>query len=203
MTIFKPIYFVLLFALFLSGCSTLKKNVPFDGPKEGARARIRVVISSFFNDYASVRAYPNAECIPQGALTPGEGVVVNSQFGFEANLNGQKIGMPETLVSSDDRFNKSEIYVRANQPIVFNYGGPTLNLVRTSLYNVYYARCGTSIMFVPQDGVDYEIEFDTVGLRNCDYRVSKIDASIKDVLERNSVPATMTSRCPKIKHQVK
>lgn len=90
----------------------------------------------------------------------------------------------------DIRFNKSEIYVRANQPIVFNYGGPTLNLVRTSLYNVYYARCGTSIMFVPQDGVDYEIEFDTVGLRNCDYRGFKDRCTIKDVLERNLKRAT-------------
>lgn len=67
------------------------------GLKKGARARIRVVISSFFNDYASVHI--QTQSVSHKGVPFVEKVLwLTLSLDLRQILNGQ-IGMPETLVS--------------------------------------------------------------------------------------------------------
>jgi hypothetical protein len=143
----------------LSGCSALKHNVKFEQPTEGPRARIRVVVPAVFNGYRGVRAFPNRDCLPD-VNSPGNGNIVASQFGFEENLTGQKIDMPETLLSAKEDTKQAEIFVTAGQPIVFHYKAPVI-AVGTSedkRFDVFY-HCALPVSFIPEAGADYELEF--------------------------------------------
>lgn len=208
----RPISLVLTVLALNTGCSALKHNVPVDEPKDGPRARIRVVIPSVFNNYAAVRAYPDTACIPKINESPGNGNVVVSQFGFAANLNDQKIGIPDTPVSLDKSHNNAEIYVRANQSITFFYLGPVGRIDMPIERNVRYSSCGFAIALIPQADTDYQIEFDrprepgaitehvaTGAEANCrhTYRVTQINASPTNTVEQTPVSATRVDACPK------
>jgi uncharacterized protein YceK len=167
---------LLVFAVVLSGCSSiLKGNVVVQEPKEGPRARVRVVVSTTILNHVAVRAYPNSECIEYGS--PGNGMVVNSQIGFEANLNGQKIGMPKTVLSSKPRTNQAEVFVAANQPILFWYRGPDRSYIYPKTRTLYSRpSCVISITFIPEAGADYELEFAIKSADDCSYNATRLNS---------------------------
>jgi hypothetical protein len=164
----KTIYpYVLPMMVALSGCGALKNNVAFEQPLEGARARVRVVIPTELNQYRGVRAFPNKDCVPdlRHERPPGNGNVVASNYGFEANLNGQKIGMPETPLSAKKDTKQAEIFVTAGQPVVFRYMLPGVGgtVVRNGV-SAPATGCPMSVSFIPEAGADYELEFHELDL---------------------------------------
>lgn len=150
----------IVIVLTLSGCSALRENVVVSEPDSGARARIRVVIPLSSAAYRGVRAYPGSRCVSH--RLPGNGMVVNMQMilGFEKNLNGRKLGIPETDLSQDKDYVSAEIYAAAEQPISFSYLKPASEIVNGPYSTIYPDGCGLSVSFVPAAGADYELDFE-------------------------------------------
>lgn len=171
-----PVLAALPALLVLSGCSALKHNVEVEQPRDGPRARVRVIVPSVFNGYRGVRAFPNRDCLPDLA-SPGNGNVVASQFGFEKNLTGQDLGMPKTPLPARESVKQAEIFVTAGQPIVFHYRAPAMATENAigRLQKVHH--CALPVSFVPEAGADYELEFfDHV--TSCTSRLLRLDAPL-------------------------
>lgn len=165
----------------LSGCGTLKHNVAFEQPTKEPRARVRVVVPVQFNHYRGVRAFPNGAC-DSNPDSPGNGYVVASWYGFQENLTGQKLGMPKTELSDKKNTQQAEIFVAAEQPIVFRYvlpnrGGAISGTGRYATQRIIPG-CTAAILFIPKAGADYELEF---GFGQCDYTLFRLDDVIQDV----------------------
>jgi hypothetical protein len=171
----------------LSGCSALKHNVEFEQPTEGPRARVRVVVPAVFNGYRGVRAFPDKNCLPD-VNSPGNGNVVASQFGFEANLTGQKLGMPETPLSAKEGTKQAEIFVTAGQPIVFHYKAPAMATEKAGGGFVTVYHCGLPVSFIPEAGVDYELEF-VDHVNSCASSLLRLDAPL------TRLPAKRVDNC--------
>lgn len=154
-----------IFLAVLCGCTALKQNVVVTEPTDGARARIRVVIPNV--DYHGVRAFPDSACVNRSLPNSGMVTSVQMVLGFEKNLNGKKIGVPETLYSADTRYMSAEIYAKANEPITFSISKPPeTEGVGGQYVRVYYATaCNQAVSFIPNANSDYELVFS--GAKNC------------------------------------
>jgi hypothetical protein len=154
-----------IFLAALSGCTALKQNVVVTEPTDGPRARIRVVIPNV--DYHGVRAFPDSACVNRSLPNSGMVTSVQMVLGFEKNLNGKKIGVPETLYSADTRYMNAEIYAKANEPITFNISKPPVTEgVGGGYVRVYYdTACNQAVSFTPISNGDYELVFSSE--KNC------------------------------------
>jgi hypothetical protein len=135
-----------------------------------------VVVPAVFNGYRGVRAFPNADCLPDVNF-PGNGNVVASQFGFEETLTGQKHGMPETPLSAKEDTKQAEIFVTAGQQIVFHYNAPAMRIrgAGAGLATVYH--CDLPVSFIPEAGADYELEF-VDHVDSCSSRLLRLDVPL-------------------------
>lgn len=177
--------------LALSGCSVLKHNVKLEQPTEGPRARVRVVVPAVFNAYRGVRAFPNVDCLPD-LNSPGNGNVVGPQFGFEENLTGQKLGMPETPLSAREDTKQAEIFVTAGQPIVFRYTGSAIAIRNAGTRFAVAHLCSFPVSFIPEAGADYELEFGG-HVDSCVFRLLRLDAPLTQ-LQANRVDKCVVRR---------
>jgi hypothetical protein len=163
-SIMKIINFcVLAFMIALSGCAALKYNVALEQPTEGSRARVRVVIPTVFNHSLVVRAFPNRDCAPNLNSPNSGNVVAHQPLGFVASWTGQKLGIPETPLSAKEHTKQAEVFVIADQPIVFFYFAPVMGYGGTTrIGTTHFIKtygCNFPISFVPEAGTDYELEF--------------------------------------------
>jgi hypothetical protein len=182
----------------LAGCS-VQPAVKFAQPTEGARARVRVVIPSEKHyRYRGVNAFPNRDCFSNiNFSSPGKGLVINSQAEHLAAYRGQKLGMPETSLSAKDNTSQAEIFVAAGQPIIFDYrvtmGEKTTRLAYTTVTTI--DSCTLPVSFVPEAGVDYELEFyDILPLKTCISSLSRLNAPTSEK-ERTPIPVKRVDRC--------
>lgn len=170
--------YMVVFMTLLSGCSALRSNVALEQPKEGPRARVRVITPSVFNEYRGVRAYPNQACIADNKA-PGNGNVVGTQFGFEKSLTGQKLGMPESASSVKEDNNQAEVFVAANQPITFKYLKPdsaSVTVIAGFKSTVRLPGCIAAVSFIPEAGADYELVFGDDSSKGCGYSSTRLSA---------------------------
>lgn len=191
----KKIFLASSVPLLFAGCASLKSNVPFPEPTDGDRARIRVVIPSVFNSYRGVVGYPNSQCLPKSAVG-NSGHVVGSSFGFEKNLNGQKIGMPTTSFSEKKGYITAEAYLSADQPVVFTFVMPASadSVSNGSVeYTTYYKGCVAKVGFTPKTNADYELIFPSSG--NCQFELNRL-VDDKGVVSTNPVPTKAVDKCP-------
>ncbi|MDY7546020.1 hypothetical protein RGU75_07225 [Glaciimonas sp. CA11.2] len=180
----KKILLVLNIPLMLLGCAAIKNNVTFPEPKDGERARIRVIIPKVFNDYRGSTGYPNSQCLPKN-LSGGGHIASSYLFGFEKNLNGQKIGIPTTTFSEKKGFVAAEAYLSANRPVIFTFlmpaGASTMSTGTTS-YTRYYQGCMAKVGFTPRVNADYELIFPSSG--SCQFELSRLIVDKDTVLAR-------------------
>jgi hypothetical protein len=188
----KKILLTFITPLLFAGCAAIKNNVPFPEPKDGDRARIRVVIPSVFNNYRGVVGYPNSQCMSR--KTSG-GHVVDSSFGFEKNLNGQKIGMPTTPFSEKKGYITTEAYLPANQPVIFTFlmpGDASAISTGTMNYTTYYKGCIAKVGFTPKTNADYELIFPSNG--SCQFALNRLIAD-KGVVSAEPVSTNDVENC--------
>jgi hypothetical protein len=188
----KKIFLISSIPLLFAGCAALKNNVPFPEPKDGDRARIRVIIPSLFNDYRGVVGYPNSQCMSKKNKS---GHVVGSSFGFEKHLNGQKIGMPNTPFSEKKGYITAEAYVSANQPVIFTFLMPnSASSASTGAtnYTTYYGGCTANVGFTPKTNEDYELIFPSSG--NCQFELNRL-IDEKGVVSTNAIPTKAVENC--------
>lgn len=121
----------------LTGCGALTDvrsfSTPYASPTGGETARLRVISDGM------VRGVPKSDCI--NFRLPGAGVMVANRDGY-ADRNGETLGMAPVERYSDATV-MTELQVPAGQPIAFHYIGN---------------RCYNMFSFVPEAGVDYELE---------------------------------------------
>lgn len=167
----KNYSFAILLVILLSSCAAIKDNVPVTEPIDGAMAKVRIAIPSSGNG-RNVIAYPDSVCA--GRRVPGSGrVLSNFVISFEKTLNDKKIGMPETVLSRNGDFIKSEIYVRAGRPFTLEtFRVPTqtgsISTVTTTgrLASIPVMTtwliadgCNNKVTFTPEENGEYEIIF--------------------------------------------
>jgi len=190
----KKTFLTFSISLLFTGCAALKSNVPFPEPKDGDRARIRVVIPSVFNNYRGVVGYPNTQCMPKSAVGTS-GLVLGSSFGFEKHLNGQKIGMPTTPFSEKKGYIAAEVYLSASQPIIFTFLMPDFaSSVSTGTVKqtTYYKGCRAKVSFTPKANTDYELVFPSSG--NCKFELNHL-ADDKGIVSASPIPTYAVEDC--------
>ncbi len=189
----KKIFFIYSLPFLLAGCAGLKGNVPLQEPKDGDRARIRVIVPTVFNNYRGTAGYPNSQCL--GKKIVGSGHVASSYpFGFEKNLNGQKIGVPTTPAAEKKGVVNAEAYLAANQPIIFTYLMPdsaSSTTVNGLTSTRYYKGCTARVGFTPEVNADYELDFSS---DNCQFELHRLMVD-KDVVSATPVSTNEVKNC--------
>lgn len=188
----KKIFSAFSIPFLLAGCAAIKNNVPFPEPKDGDRARIRVIAPSVFNEYRGVSGYPNSQCLSK--KTAG-GHVLGISFGFEKHLNGQKIGMPTTPFSQKEGYVKAEVYLVANQPVIFTFLRPDYaSTASTGImgYTTYYKGCTAKVGFTPKTDEDYELIFPSS--ESCEFKLNRLTAD-NGVVSASPVPTNDIKNC--------
>jgi hypothetical protein len=131
--------------------------------------------------YRAVQVFPDRECVldrnSPDIDSHGNGYAVNSRSKF---LSGQKLGMPETPLSSKKATIQAEIFVAANQSIVFNYwASDSDSTVIGNQKITNFSTCALPISFTPEAEVNYELEFsDDISRKMCTFNLYRIGASI-------------------------
>lgn len=143
--------------LALGGCSALRHNVVVQEPDSGARARVRVSVPDV--SYRGVRAYPNSTCVSKNV--PGNGMVTSVQMvlGFEKNLNGKQLGIPESPSVPMGHMVSAEVYARAGKPIAFSFLKPSSQSGTGSYVRVLADGCALGMSFIPEADKDYVLVF--------------------------------------------
>ena len=175
--------FVLFFVVFfVSGCSAIKNNVALSEPEDGPRSRVRVAMPKYGNGRNAL-VYPDSACVAKRITGRGR-VLSNYTVSFEETLNNKKIGMAKTSISESDNYIKSEVYVRAGVPVIFqtfkvpsesisgvtSVPGTSISYISSTIYN---DGCSNSITFVTEENVDYEVVFGP-DFVSCSATVNKI-----------------------------
>ncbi|MDH4907407.1 hypothetical protein [Xanthomonas euvesicatoria] len=131
----------------LAGCGMTRSASislsTFDAPRDGPRARIRLV-----TERPAPVLYPNRTCV--GGAIRGAGIAPSSRPGPFGTGAGQKIGIPAVAVSGGRYV--TETQVKAGEPLTLSLsaGGCMDNrcVVNAPL-------CTVSRSFVPEAGQDY------------------------------------------------
>lgn len=193
----KKLLFIFSLPFFLTGCGIAKYNVAFNEPKDGDRARIRVIVPKVFNAYRGVTGYPNTQCLSKRPA--GSGHIASSYaIGFENNLNGQKIGIPATTWSEKKEYVKAETYLSANQPVLFTFSKPNTTsesptgIAGTKLLTIYHDSCFAKIGFIPQKDADYELVFTSE--TSCQFELNRLAAD-NGVVSAIPVPTNNVENC--------
>lgn len=144
--------------------------------------------------YRGVRAYPNSRCVSN--RLPGNGMVANVQMilGFEKNLNGRKLGIPETELSQDTRYVSAEMYAAAGQPISFRYLKTATEIVNGPYRTIYPDGCTLMASFVPTAGADYEVDFGTAS--QCQAQALELRQA-NDRVEKKPIALLVAPACTK------
>ncbi|NUU00760.1 hypothetical protein [Herbaspirillum robiniae] len=159
-------------ALLLSGCADLGTQFKAaDEPKDGARARLRVVANML------VKAVPEKACIDWSA--PGAGTVFGGIFG-SSGYRGRSLNMPG---APRDGKSAGELYVTADKPF-------TLVLLTTPegvAYNGRLYQCSVSGSFVPEENKDYEASiFIEPAQKSCSIKVVELGSPSVPVPVKNA-----------------
>jgi hypothetical protein len=192
-TLMKKLLFIFSLPLLLTACGIGKYNVAYSEPKDGDRARIRVIVPTVFNAYRGVTAFPNMQCLPKRPVGGGH-VVGSYAMGFENNLNGQKIGIPASAFSDKKGYVKAEAYLSANQPVMFTFSKPNSTsesptaLGNTKMITIYPDNCFARVVFIPQTNADYELVFTSE--TSCQFELNRLTVdqgvvSTAPVIQRN------------------
>lgn len=148
---------IVLIIVFSTGCAAIKNNVVVQEPDTGPRARVRVSVPDV--SYRGVRAYPKSACTSKSI--PGNGMIVSVQMplGFEKNLNGKRVGIPDGPSYPNGNSVSAEVYVSAGQPIAFSFLKPSSQIVNGSYVRVLPDGCSLAVSFVPDADKDYSLVF--------------------------------------------
>ncbi|APO97034.1 hypothetical protein [Xanthomonas vesicatoria] len=151
--------------MLLAGCGAIRSSAislsTFDEPRDGPRARLRLV-----TERPAPELYPNRSCI--GGNIQGAGIAPSSRPGPFGTGSGQKIGIPAVAVSGG-RF-VTEAHLRAGEPITLSLSAGGCMDNRCSLNTPL---CTVSRSFVPQAGQDYVATIFSRG-PECEVEVSRI-----------------------------
>lgn len=86
-------------------------------------------------------------------------VSVQMPLGFEKNLNGRRIGIPDGADYPNGNSVSAEVYVSAGQPIAFSFLKPSSQIVNGSYVRVLPDGCSLAVSFVPDADKDYSLVF--------------------------------------------
>ena len=176
--------------LFLSACSLVPEmqndikgyKKPYVEPTSGERVRVR------FTSDGLVRAIPNRDCldwdVPEGGMVLDRTTV---SFNDHSNQN-KSLGMPDRAGSEKNGKKITELYAKANEPLVVDY---------------QHLHCGLTAYFVPEAKADYEVDAfeiwtDIIGrYATCYFKLYRLEGAAPEI-RRIPIPATRTLTCQRM-----
>ncbi|MBO9737543.1 hypothetical protein J7432_00550 [Xanthomonas axonopodis pv. begoniae] len=181
----RRIFLTALVAL-LAGCAMTRSATislsTFDAPRDGPRARVRLV-----TERPAPVLYPDRTCV--GGTRRGAGIAPGSRPGPFGTGAGQKIGIPAVAVSGGRYV--TETQVKAGEPITLSLsaGGCMDNrcVMNAPL-------CTVSRSFVPETGQDYVATILLHG-QECEVEMFRI-VTQQGRTRLMAEQTTAASRCP-------